>query len=52
METDHFIVYIKKNIFYWDVVKDVETRFDLSNFEGDRPCLMGDNKKVIGLMKN
>ena len=32
--------------------KDVETRFDTSNFQIDRPLPKGKNKKVIGLMKD
>ena len=35
---------------YKDIAKDVETRFDTSNFELDRP--LPKNKKVIGLMKD
>ena len=31
MDTDTFIVYIKTNDTYKDIVKDVETRFDASN---------------------
>ena len=31
------IVYIKRNDIYSDIVKDVETRFDISNYELDRP---------------
>ena len=37
---------------YKDIAEDVETRFDTSNFEIDRPLPKGKNKKVIGLMKN
>ena len=33
-------------------MEDVETRFDTSNFERDRPLPKGKNKKVIGLMKD
>ena len=32
--------------------EDVETRFDTSNFEIDRPLPKGKNKKVIGPMKD
>ena len=35
-----------------DVAEDVETRFDTSNYELDRPLPKGKNKKVIGLMKD
>ena len=51
MNTDIFIVYIKTDI-YKDIVEDVETRFDTSNYELDRPLPRGKNKKVIGLMKD
>ena len=52
MDADNFIVYIKKENTYLDNVKDVETRFDTSNYELDRPLPKGKNKKVIGLMKD
>ena len=32
-------------------MEHVETRFDLSNYEVDRPLPIGKKKKVIGLMK-
>ena len=31
---------------------DVETRFDTSSYESDRPLLKGKNEKVTGLMKD
>ena len=37
-------------IFIKILQQDVETRFDTSNFELDRPCLH-EKKNVIGLMK-
>ena len=52
MDTDSFIVYIKTNHIYKDIVEDVKTRFDTSNHELDRSLLNGKNKKVIGLMKD
>ena len=52
MDADSFIVYIKKENTYLDNAKDVETRFDTSNYELDRPLPKGKSKKVIGLMKN
>ena len=42
----------KQMIFYKDIAEDVETRFDTSNFEIDRPLPKGKNKKVIGLMED
>ena len=47
-----FIVYIKTNDIYKDIVEDVETRFDTSNYELGRALPKGKNKKVIGLMKD
>ena len=47
MDTDISIVYIKTNDIYKDITKDVETRFDISNYELDRPLPRGKNKKVI-----
>ena len=37
MDTDSFIVYIKTDVIYKDIAKDVETRFDTSNYELERP---------------
>ena len=57
MDTDSFVTHIKTNDFY----KDVENRFDTSNYEVNtsetsalarRPLPTGKNKKVIGLMKD
>ena len=39
------------NCVYKDVAGDVETRFDTSNYELDRPLPKTKNKKFIGLMK-
>ena len=44
--------YIKTDDIYKDIAEDVETRFDTSNYELDRPLPKGKNKKVIGLMKD
>ena len=52
MDTDSFIAHIKTEDIYKDIAEDVETRFDASNFELDRPLPKGKNKKVIGLMKD
>ena len=46
MNTDSFIVYIKIDI-YRNIAEDAET-----NFEQERPLPKGENKKVIGLMKD
>ena len=53
MDTDIcFIVYIKTDDIYKDIVEDVEIRFSTSNYELERPLPKGKNKKVIGLMKD
>ena len=52
MGTDSFIVHLKTDDICKDIAEDVETRFDTSNFEIDRPLLEGKNKKIIGLVKD
>ena len=52
IDTDSFIMPIKKEDFYKDIADDVEKRFDTSNYEIDRPLPIGKNKKVIGSMKD
>ena len=51
MDTNSLIVYIKTEGIYWDVAKDVETRFDGSSYELYRPLLRGKKEEVIGLIK-
>ena len=42
MDTGSFIVYIKTDGIYKDIVEDVETRFDtFDNYELDRPLHKG-----------
>ena len=45
MDTKSFTVYKKTGDIYTDIAKDVETRFDTSNYELDRPLPKGKNKK-------
>ena len=52
MDTYSFLVYIKREDIYSDIEKDIETRFDTSNDELDRPLPKGTNEKVIRLMKD
>ena len=52
MDTDSLIVHVKTEDIHKEIAKDVETRFDTSNFELERLLLKGKNKKVIGLMKD
>ena len=47
--TDSF-VFIKH--IYKDIAEHVETRFNTSNYELDRPLPKGKYKDVIGLMKD
>ena len=51
-DTDTLVMNIKTKDFYEDIAKDVEERFDTSNYGFDRPLPKGKNKKVIGLMKD
>ena len=51
MDTDTYTVFIKTDGIYQNIAENVETRFDSSNYESDRPLPKGKNKKVIGLMK-
>ena len=61
MDTDSFIMNIKTNDFYKDIASDIENRFDTSNYAVNtsetsalarRPLPTGNNKKIIGLMKD
>ena len=37
MDADNFIVYMQRDDIYKDIAEDIETRFDTSNYELDRP---------------
>ena len=52
MDTDGFIIYIKTEDISEDIAGDVEKRFDISNFEVDRPLSTRKNEKVVGLIKD
>ena len=52
MDTDSFIVHVKTEDTYKDIVEDVEIFFNTSNYELNRPLPKEKNKKVIGLMKD
>ena len=47
-----FLAHVKTDNIYKDIAEDVETRFDNSNYEINKPFPKGNNKKVIGLMKD
>ena len=52
MDTDSFFVHVKTDDIYKDIAEDVQTKFDTSHFQIDRPSPKEKNKKVIGLMKD
>ena len=54
MDTDSFVYHIETKDFYKDISNDVESRFDTSKYleEDNRPLPIGENKKVVGLMKD
>ena len=52
MDTDSLVYDIKTEDFYKDTAEDVETRFDTSGYEPNRPLPIGKNKKAIRLMKD
>ena len=47
-----FTDYINTDDIYEDIAKDVEIRFDTSNYELDRSLPKEQIEKVIGLMKD
>ena len=54
MDTDSFVYEIETKDVYRDIAKDVEKMFDTSGYPQDdnRPLSIGENKKVLGLMKD
>ena len=54
MDTDTFIIHIKTEDFYKDIVDDVEKWFDTSNYSEDdkRPLPIGKNEKKIDFFKD
>ena len=45
MYTDSFIAYIRTDDIYIDIAEDVEIKFDISNYELDRPLFEVKNEK-------
>ena len=45
MDTDSFIVYVKTDDIYKNIAKDVETRFNTSNYELNRLLPKGKNNE-------
>ena len=54
MDTDSFVINIFSEDFFEDIKNDVESCFDISNYDKNdkRPLPMGMNKKVIGMFKD
>ena len=46
------MVYVKSEDFFVDLGRDVEKRFDTSNYEVRKPLPIGKNKKVLELMED
>ena len=47
-----FIVHVKLENIYGDLPEDNKIRFDTSNYEVNRPLLIGKSKKLIGPIKD
>ena len=47
-----FIVYIKSENIYIEIIEDVEKTIDAPNYKVKRPAPIGQNKKMIRLMKD
>ena len=47
IDTDSFILFIKKDAILKDITEGVETRFDTSNYELDRPLPKVKNKEKL-----
>ena len=54
MHTDSFVYDIETQDVYRDIIKDEKKRFDTNGYSKDdnRPLPIGENKKVIGLMRD
>ena len=52
MDTEMLSVYITTDDISKDILKDVETIFDTSNYKSDRLLPKAKIEKVIGLMKD
>ena len=57
LRTQNCVIWIRKVLLFTKkhickgITVEVESRFDDSNYELNRPLLKGKNKKVIGVMK-
>ena len=52
MDIDRFIVHIKSGHVYEDIAENVETSFDTSSYELERPIPKENSKKVIAVIKD
>ena len=52
MNTNSLIVLLKTDDIYEDIAEDVETRFDISNYELNRSLTKWKNRKNIDVIKN
>ena len=54
MDTNSFVYKIEAEDFYRNIAKDEEKKFDTSGYskDGNRPLPIGENKKVLSLMKD
>ena len=52
IDTDSFIMNIKREDFYKDSANDVEKKYDTSNYPCERPLPMSKNKNVPGLFND
>ena len=54
MDIDSFVYKIETEDFYRNIAKDEEKKFDTSGYskDGNRPLPIGENKKVLALMKD
>ena len=52
MDTDSLIYDTETDNFCKDIADDVESRFDMSGYNDNKPLPVGKNKKVTGLMKD
>jgi len=51
-DTDSLMYHVTTNYFYKDIFRDVEARFDTSNYPKSHELAMNINKKVIGKFKD
>ena len=52
MDTDSFIVYMKRDDIYKNIAEDVEIRFQSSIYKVERPLTKRNNGKVVGFIKD